>query len=58
VNLDGQEIAYQEGVTVILPAGSVHQLVAETESGFVAAMPSGGTIRLPYGEVVDLPWRR
>lgn len=58
VNLNGREIAYEAGATVILPAGSVHQVVAETESGFVAAMPAGGTIRLPYGEIIDLPWRR
>lgn len=58
VTLDGREIAYQAGDTLILPAGIVHQLVAETESGYVAAMPVGGTIRLPYGEVIDLPWRR
>ena len=54
----GIEFGYEAGDTLILPPGEVHQLVAETESEFVAAMPSGGTLRLPYGEVMDLPWRR
>lgn len=55
--LDGREIAYRPGATLILPPGVVHQIVAETESTFVAAMPAGGTVRLPYGEVLELPWR-
>ncbi len=58
VTLDGREIPFQPGDTLILPANTVHQIVAETETGYVAAMPAGGTLRLPYGEVIDLPWRR
>lgn len=56
--LGDREVGYRPGVTLILPAGIVHQIVAESESEFVAAMPSRGTIRLPYGEVLELPWRQ
>lgn len=56
--LGDREIGYRAGVTLILPAGAVHQIVAESETEFVAAMPTRGTIRLPYGEVLDLPWRQ
>ncbi|MEN9886989.1 MAG: hypothetical protein RL758_1567, partial [Pseudomonadota bacterium] len=35
----------------------VHQIFAETECEFVAAMPIGGTVRLPDGVVMELPWR-
>lgn len=53
-----QELRYQAGDTLILPAGEVHQLFAEAESEFVSAMPIGGTVQLPDGETLDLPWRR
>ena len=52
-----REIRYQSGDTLILPAGQVHQIFAETESEFVCAMPIGGTVNLPDGMVIDLPWR-
>lgn len=51
------EVRYQAGDTLILPRGQVHQIFAEAESEFVAAMPLGGTVTLPDGEVLDLPWR-
>ena len=51
-------IRYQPGDTLILPPGQVHQIFAETESEFVTAMPIGGTVQLPDGAVMDLPWRR
>ena len=53
-----REIPYQPGDTLILPPGQVHQIFAETESEFVSAMPSGGTVKLPDGMVIDLPWRK
>lgn len=53
-----REVRYQAGDTLILPAGQVHQIFAETESRFVSAMPIGGTVTLPDGVVMDLPWRR
>ncbi|MBN8439280.1 MAG: cupin domain-containing protein [Candidatus Accumulibacter sp.] len=53
-----REIPYQPGDTLILPPGQVHQIFAETESEFVSAMPSGGTVKLPDGMVIDLPWRQ
>lgn len=53
-----REVRYEPGDTLILPAGEVHQIFAETPSEFVSAMPGGGTVRLPDGEVLDLPWRR
>jgi len=53
-----REVRYQSGDTLILPAGQVHQIFAETESEFVGAMPIGGTVRLPDGVVIDLPWRQ
>jgi quercetin dioxygenase-like cupin family protein len=53
----GQEIRYECGDTLILPAGLVHQLFSQTESEFVSAMPIGGTVRLPDGVAIDLPWR-
>ncbi len=52
------EVRYQAGDTLILPPGQVHQIFAETASTFVSAMPLGGTVRLPDGAVLDLPWRR
>lgn len=55
--VDGREVRYEPGDTLILPPGQVHQIVAETDSEFVSAMPIGGTIQLPDGAVLDLPWR-
>jgi quercetin dioxygenase-like cupin family protein len=53
-----QEVFYQAGDTLILPARLIHQLFSETETEFVAALPSGGTVKLPDGTVMDLPWRK
>lgn len=53
-----RELRYQAGDTLILPAAVVHQIFAETDSEFVSAMPSGGTVKLPDGVVIELPWRR
>lgn len=53
-----REVHYQAGDTLHLPAGTVHQLFAETDCEFVSAMPLGGTVALPDGVVLDLPWRR
>lgn len=54
----GRELRYDAGDTLILPANLVHQIFAESDSEFVSAMPAGGTVKLPDGEVIDLPWRR
>jgi quercetin dioxygenase-like cupin family protein len=53
-----REIHYQPGDTLILPPAQMHQIFAESETEFVAAMPIGGTLKLPDGMVLDLPWRR
>ena len=53
-----RELLYQAGDTLVLPAGQVHQIFAETENEFISAMPIGGTVKLPDGVVIDLPWRR
>ena len=53
-----REVRYRSGDTLILPAGQVHQIFSETESEFVSAMPIGGTVKLPDGVVIDLPWRK
>lgn len=53
-----REVRFQAGDTVMLPAGVLHQLFADTECEFVTAMPLGGTVQLPDGVVMDLPWRR
>lgn len=53
-----RELTYRPGDTLILPPGQVHQIFADTESEYVAAMPMGGTVELPDGTVLDLPWRR
>jgi len=53
-----RELRYQAGDTLVLPPGQVHQIFAETESEFVSALPTGGTVKLPDGVVMDLPWRR
>ena len=52
------EVSYEAGDTLILPPSEVHQIFAETESEFVAAMPMGGTVMLPDGALLELPWRR
>lgn len=54
----GREVRYQAGDTLVLPAALVHQIFAETESEFVSAMPIGGTVKLPDGATIELPWRR
>ena len=51
-------IRYRAGDTVILPAGKVHQIFAETSTDIVSAMPLGTAIRLPDGQLLDLPWRK
>ncbi|MBI3781975.1 MAG: cupin domain-containing protein [Deltaproteobacteria bacterium] len=53
-----QEVRYRSGDTMILPGGKVHQIFAETNTDIVSAMPIGGTVRLPNGELLDLPWRK
>ena len=53
-----REVRYEGGDTLILPPFEVHQIFAETASEFVSASPSGGTVRLPDGELLDLPWRK
>jgi quercetin dioxygenase-like cupin family protein len=53
-----REVRYRAGDTLILPAGRVHQIFAETASEFVSAMPIAGTVKSPDGVVLDLPWRR
>lgn len=53
-----REVRYRSGDTLILPPAQVHQIFAETESEFVSAMPIGGTVKLPDGLVIDLPWRK
>lgn len=53
----GRELRYQPGDTLILPPGQLHQIFSETASEFVSAMPIGGTVTLPDGVVIDLPWR-
>lgn len=52
------ELRYQAGDTLLLPAGELHQIFAETDSEFVSAMPIGGTVKLPDGAAIELPWRR
>jgi len=52
-----RELRYRAGDTLILPPDQLHQIFAETESEFVSASPSGGTVRLPDGMVMELPWR-
>ena len=51
-------IHFQAGDTLVLPRGEQHQIFAETETTFVAAMPLGGTVKLPDGVVMELPWRQ
>ncbi|HVM96772.1 MAG TPA: cupin domain-containing protein [Candidatus Acidoferrales bacterium] len=53
-----EEVCYRAGDTVILPSGKVHQIFAETSTDIVSAMALGGTVRLPNGELLDLPWRK
>lgn len=56
--VDDTEVRYQPGDTLILPPGRVHQIFADTDSEFVSASPSGGTVKLPGGVVMELPWRK
>jgi quercetin dioxygenase-like cupin family protein len=53
-----RELRYQPGDTLILPPAQMHQIFADTDSEYVAALPIGGTVRLPDGQVIDLPWRK
>ncbi|WP_024300711.1 cupin domain-containing protein [Methyloversatilis discipulorum] len=55
--VEGQEVRYTAGDTLILPANAVHQIFAECDSEFVSAMPLGDTVTLPDGTVMNLPWR-
>lgn len=55
--VEGQEVRYTTGDTLILPANAVHQIFAESDSEFVSAMPLGDTVALPDGTVMNLPWR-
>lgn len=55
--VDGQEVRYAAGDTLILPANAVHQIFAECDSEFVSAMPLGDTVTLPDGTVMNPPWR-
>lgn len=52
------EVRYRAGDTLILPAGQLHRIFSETDSEFVSAMPLGGTVKLPDGTAIDLPWRK
>src|SRR5262249_4977918 len=52
-----REVRYETGDTLIQPPREVHQIFAEPESTFVSAMPIGGTVKLPDGAVIELPWR-
>ena len=52
-----QEVAFEAGDTLVLPAGKVHQIFSETSSESIAVMPRRSTIRTASGEVMDLPWR-
>ena len=56
--VDGRDVRYQPGDTVILPAGKVHQIFAESATDMVAAMPIGTPIHTPDGAPLELPWRR
>ncbi len=52
------ERTFQAGDTLILPAGAVHQLFADTAVESITVMPLGSVITTPTGEVMDLPWRK
>ena len=55
--IDDVEVRYQPGDTLILPAGRLHQLFADSDGEYLAAMPLGSTVIAPDGEVMELPWR-
>ncbi|MBP1684578.1 MAG: abp1 [Deltaproteobacteria bacterium] len=55
--IGNDEITFQAGDTLILPAGRVHQLFAETAIESIAAMPLRSPVRTPDGQVMELPWR-
>jgi mannose-6-phosphate isomerase-like protein (cupin superfamily) len=56
--LADREVRFGSGDTLILPPAEMHQIFAETDTEFVSAMPITSTVKLPDGEVMDLPWRR
>ncbi len=56
--IENDELEFQPGDTLLLPAGKVHQLFAETEAELIAAMPIGSVIRTAEGELMELPWRK
>jgi hypothetical protein len=52
------EVRYQPGDTLILPSAQVHQIFSGTAGEFVTAMSIGGTVKLPVGMEIGLPWRK
>lgn len=55
--IDDVEVRYRPGDTLILPAGHLHQLFADTDGEYLAAMPMGSRVTAPDGRQLDLPWR-
>jgi quercetin dioxygenase-like cupin family protein len=55
--VEDDEVTFEAGDTLILPAGKVHQIFSDTESEMIAVMPLRTTIRSPDGEIMSLPWR-
>jgi quercetin dioxygenase-like cupin family protein len=51
-------VRYQAGDTLILPSDQFHQIFAETECEYVAALPIESVVRLSDGGVLELPWRK
>ncbi len=55
--IDDVEVRYRPGDTLILPGGVLHQLFADSDGEYLAAMPLGSRVTAPDGAVMDLPWR-
>jgi mannose-6-phosphate isomerase-like protein (cupin superfamily) len=55
--LGDREATWGPGDTLILPAGELHQLFADTDAEYIAVMPAETTITDGTGAVMDLPWR-
>lgn len=55
--IGGEWCSYREGDTLVLPAGVLHQIFADTATETIAVLPARSVITSADGERMHLPWR-